>query len=74
LLIADLAAIEQLKEKDPDAVNNCSSAAGLSLGEYPALVHAGALTFEEAMRLVRIRATAMQEVSILRFPLVCWWR
>lgn len=35
--------------------------AGLSLGEYSALVAAGALTFEEAVPLVRRRGTYMQE-------------
>jgi len=35
--------------------------AGLSLGEYSALVAAGVLTFEEAVPLVRKRGTYMQE-------------
>ena len=35
--------------------------AGHSLGEYTALVAAGALELEDAMRLVRFRAQAMQE-------------
>ena len=35
--------------------------AGHSLGEYTALVAAGALDFEEAVPLVRLRARAMQE-------------
>jgi [acyl-carrier-protein] S-malonyltransferase len=35
--------------------------AGHSLGEYTALVVAGAMTFEDALRLVHLRATAMQE-------------
>lgn len=35
--------------------------AGHSLGEYTALVAAGSLAFEEALPLVRLRATAMQE-------------
>ena len=35
--------------------------AGHSLGEYTALVAAGALAFEDALPLVRLRAQAMQE-------------
>jgi [acyl-carrier-protein] S-malonyltransferase len=35
--------------------------AGHSLGEYTALVAAGAIKFEDALRLVRFRAQAMQE-------------
>lgn len=34
--------------------------AGFSLGEYAALVYAGVLPFEEAVRLIQIRANAMQ--------------
>lgn len=36
-------------------------AAGHSLGEWTALVATGAMAFEDALRLVRLRGTAMQE-------------
>lgn len=38
-------------------------AAGLSLGEYSALVCAGALQLEDAVRLVRLRGTFMEEAT-----------
>jgi [acyl-carrier-protein] S-malonyltransferase len=37
------------------------AAAGHSLGEYTALVYAGALTFEDGLQLVRLRAELMQK-------------
>jgi [acyl-carrier-protein] S-malonyltransferase len=38
-----------------------SAAAGHSLGEYTALVYAGAMTFEDGLQLVRLRAELMQQ-------------
>jgi [acyl-carrier-protein] S-malonyltransferase len=40
-----------------------SSAAGHSLGEYSALVCAGALTFEEGLKLVKLRGELMQQAG-----------
>jgi [acyl-carrier-protein] S-malonyltransferase len=40
-----------------------SCAAGLSLGEYTALWFAGALSFEDGLRLTRARGRAMQDAS-----------
>ncbi|GAB6169941.1 ACP S-malonyltransferase [Clostridium carnis] len=39
--------------------------AGLSLGEYTALVYSGAIGFEDAVRLVRVRGKIMGEASNL---------
>lgn len=50
------ALIEHLPNLEPPLY-----AAGHSLGEYSALVAAGALEIEEAVRLCRIRGSAMQE-------------
>ena len=49
-----------LAEKDPLAVM-----AGHSLGEFSALTAAGALSFEDALKLVYLRATAMEKACRL---------
>ena len=38
IFVASLAALESLKQTNPDVVRDCQGAAGLSLGEYTALV------------------------------------
>lgn len=63
LYVASLAALESLKETEPDAVGECVATAGLSLGEYTALVFAGALSFRDGLRVVRRRGQAMQAAS-----------
>ena len=42
---------------------NAAMTAGHSLGEYSALVAAGALTFEEGLKLVRLRGELMQKAG-----------
>lgn len=49
-----------LRVLQQDAHLDVCCVAGHSLGEYAALVAAGSLTFEEGLRLVRERATLMQ--------------
>jgi [acyl-carrier-protein] S-malonyltransferase len=51
LFVAGLAAVERLRQDDPAAVNKASAAAGLSLGEYTALVFAGALSFKDGLKV-----------------------
>ena len=63
IFVASLAALEMLRADSPDIVNACSMSAGLSLGEYTALVFAGALTFKDGLRVVQRRAEAMQAAS-----------
>lgn len=62
-MATSLAALEKLKEERPNAIDNCIAAAGFSLGEITALVFAGAIPFDKGMRLVQIRAEAMQLAS-----------
>jgi [acyl-carrier-protein] S-malonyltransferase len=66
IFVASLAALEGLKATDPDLVAACAGAAGLSLGEYTALVFAGALDFEDGLRIVRRRGQAMQAAALAR--------
>ncbi len=63
LFVSSLAALEMLKEMKPDVVAACSMTAGLSLGEYTALVFAEALTFEDGLKVVQRRGQAMQDSS-----------
>jgi [acyl-carrier-protein] S-malonyltransferase len=64
LFVASLAALESLKATNPDVVAACEGAAGLSLGEYTALVFAGAIECEAGLRLVRLRGEAMQAAAM----------
>ncbi|GLC48733.1 hypothetical protein PLESTB_000131000 [Pleodorina starrii] len=59
LFVAGLAAVELLRQRDPRVVESCGACAGLSLGEYTALVFAGAMSFEEGLRVVKARGEAM---------------
>ncbi|MCX6136931.1 MAG: ACP S-malonyltransferase [Ignavibacteriales bacterium] len=44
--------------------NDAAMVAGHSLGEYSALVAAGALSFEEGLKLVRLRGELMQKAGV----------
>ncbi|XP_072125479.1 malonyl-CoA-acyl carrier protein transacylase, mitochondrial [Mobula birostris] len=63
VFVTSLAAVERLNYENPEAVEKCVGAAGFSVGEFAALVFAGALDFAEALYAVKIRAEAMQEAS-----------
>jgi [acyl-carrier-protein] S-malonyltransferase len=63
LFVCSLAALEQLKLDSPEVVAGCAVTAGLSLGEYTALVFAGAIDFDAGLRLVQARGRAMQDAS-----------
>lgn len=57
IFLHSIAALRRITHIQPDMV------AGHSLGEYSALVAAGALTFEDALRLVRLRGELMQKAG-----------
>lgn len=63
IMVTSLACLERLKEERPNAIESCVATAGFSLGEITALVFAGAIPFDKAVRLVQIRAEAMQMAS-----------
>jgi [acyl-carrier-protein] S-malonyltransferase len=64
IFVASLAALEGLKLSNPELVESCRGAAGLSLGEYTALVFAGAMDFEASLKVVRQRGKAMQAAAL----------
>jgi [acyl-carrier-protein] S-malonyltransferase len=63
LFVSGLAALEQLKQDAPELVSSCVATAGLSLGEYTALVFAGVMEFEAGLRVVNERGRAMQDAA-----------
>jgi [acyl-carrier-protein] S-malonyltransferase len=63
LFVTSLAALEWLRSESPEVVLSCEAAAGLSLGEYTALVFAGVMSFEDGLALVQRRGAAMQEAA-----------
>jgi [acyl-carrier-protein] S-malonyltransferase len=63
IFVASLVALASLRQSDSPVVAECAATSGLSLGEYTALVFAGALSFEEGLRLVQRRGEAMQAAA-----------
>jgi [acyl-carrier-protein] S-malonyltransferase len=63
IFVASLAALEALRASDPAVEADCVATAGLSLGEYTALVFAGAMNFRDGLRVVQRRGEAMQAAS-----------
>ena len=66
IFVASMAAVEKLRMEKGDAVIDSATAAmGLSLGEYSALCFAGAISFEDGVKVTKARGEAMQAASDL---------
>lgn len=63
IAITSLALLRVALEQSPSLRNRPAYVAGHSLGEYSALVAAGALGFAEAVRLLRTRGELMQQAG-----------
>ncbi|OMP02406.1 hypothetical protein COLO4_11143 [Corchorus olitorius] len=65
IYVTSLAAVELLRARDggQQIIDSVDVTCGLSLGEYTALAFAGAFSFEDGLKLVKLRGEAMQEAS-----------
>ncbi len=63
IFVTSLAALESLKQSNPAATAECTATAGLSLGEYTALVFAEAMSFRDGLKVVQRRGEAMQAAA-----------
>lgn len=63
LLVTSLAALKVLEGRADSPLPRVRMTAGLSLGEYTALVYAGALAVDDAIRVVAERGRAMQDCA-----------
>merc|ERR1719217_620149 len=63
IFVASMAAVEKLKASEPEVVESANMAMGLSLGEYTALCFAGAISFEDGVKITKARGEAMQAAS-----------
>lgn len=64
IYVASLAAIEKIRAAEGQAVIDAVDVTcGLSLGEYTALTFAGAISFEDGLKLVKLRGESMQAAA-----------
>ncbi|KAI3788005.1 hypothetical protein L2E82_00574 [Cichorium intybus] len=65
IYVTSLAAVEILRAREggQQIIDSVDVTCGLSLGEYTALAFAGAFSFEDGLKLVKLRGQAMQEAA-----------
>ncbi|KAJ4903260.1 hypothetical protein Rs2_17211 [Raphanus sativus] len=65
IYVTSLAAVELLRVREggEQIINSVDVTCGLSLGEYTALAFAGAFSFEDGLKLVKLRGEAMQDAA-----------
>jgi [acyl-carrier-protein] S-malonyltransferase len=64
IFVASMAAVEKLRlDGGAEAIDAATVAMGLSLGEYSALCFAGAMSFEDGVRITKARGEAMQAAA-----------
>ncbi|PKA67260.1 [acyl-carrier-protein] S-malonyltransferase [Apostasia shenzhenica] len=65
IYVTSLAAVEMMRAREggEDIINSVDVTCGLSLGEYTALAFAGAFSFEDGLKLVKLRGEAMQNAA-----------
>lgn len=71
IFVTSLGAVEYLRQKNSFEVESCVTTAGFSIGEITSLVFANAMSFEDGLRLVKLRAEAMQHASELVPSAMC---
>uniref|UniRef100_A0A7I4FCZ7 Malonyl-CoA:ACP transacylase (MAT) domain-containing protein n=1 Tax=Physcomitrium patens TaxID=3218 RepID=A0A7I4FCZ7_PHYPA len=75
IYVASLAAVEALRarENGQAIIDSVDVTCGLSLGEYTALAFANAFSFEDGLKLVKLRGEAMQLGSVTSYIFVIRW-
>lgn len=63
LFVHAMAAMADFLDQKPGLLDSVFAVAGLSLGEYSGLACAGAISFDDGVRLVQQRGLAMQEAA-----------
>jgi [acyl-carrier-protein] S-malonyltransferase len=63
IYVSSLAALEKMKstEEGQALIDSVDVCAGLSLGEYTALTFAGAIAFEDGVKLVKLRGESIRD-------------